>query len=85
MVTMRGLTVLTKIKILLTIKIVAIVLLLLLTLLWRNSFSPAFTFSVILFTSFLAIGAIVDYIAYTILKLLDENLKSILEDNTKNK
>jgi len=85
MVTMRGLTVLTKIKILLTIKIVAIVLLLLLTLLWRNSFSPAFTFSVILFASFLAIGAIVDYIAYTILKLLDENLKSILEDNTKNK
>ena len=85
MVTSQKLTILTKIKILLTIKIVAIVLLFLLTLLWRNSFSPAFTFSAMLFASFSAIGAIADYIVYTRLKLLDENLKSILGDHTKNK
>jgi hypothetical protein len=38
-----------------------------------------------LFASFSAIGAIADYIVYTRLKLLDENFKSILEDNIKNK
>jgi|GEM_PF-3116376 len=72
-------TTLTKIKILLMTKIVAIVLLFLLTLLWHNSFSPAFTFLFILLASFLAIGTIADYIAYTILKLLDKNLKSMYE------
>jgi len=49
-------TTLTKIKILLTVKIVAIVLLFLLALLWRNSFSPAFVVLVLLVATFLLLA-----------------------------
>ena len=74
---------LTKIKILLTAKIVAIVLLFLLTLLWRNSFSPAFVVSVLLVATFFAIGTIADYILYNIIKKLNKHLEETHEKHEK--
>jgi len=76
-------TTLTKIKILLTAKIVTIVLLFLLTLLWRNSFSPAFVVSVLLIATFFAIGTIADYILYNIIKKLNEHLEETYEKHEK--
>jgi phosphatidylglycerophosphate synthase len=72
-------TTLTKIKILLTAKIVAIVLLFLLTLLWHNSFSPTFVVSVLLVATFFAISTIADYILYNIIKKLNKHLEEIYE------
>ena len=68
-------TAINRIKLLITVKITAIVFLSLLVLLWHNSLSPIFMFLVLLF----AIGAITDYIAYTTLKLINKNLEAIYE------
>ena len=70
---------LNRIKILITVKITAIVLVSLLVLLWHNSLSLIFMFLVLLF----AIGTIADYIAYTILKSLNKNLEAMYKKHEK--
>ena len=64
--------ILNRIKILIMVKITAIILLFLLVLLWYNPLSFVFMFLDLLFV----IGTIADYIAYTVLKSLNKNLEA---------